>query len=191
MSRFHGASGLMLLLVSTSARAALQLTATPAAPWETQPVTVRVADSFPSSCYSVCDTVGTWVTPTHFHIDWSIRNSGGICLPVIANRFTDVPAGALAPGSYLVTAVEKVTAPGGQCASATQTQSTQTNFVVYPRCDFDRDGNIGAAEMQTFVSVLLGDDADPNHVAAADMNGDAAADGKDIVAVATCVIAYG
>lgn len=191
MSRFHCAASFLLLLVSTPAWAALQLTATPAAPWETQSITVRVADSFPSSCYSVCDTVGTWVTPTHFHIDWSIRNSGGICLPVITNRFTDVPADALAPGSYLVTAAEKVTAAGAVCASATQTQSTQINFVVYPRCDFDRDGTIGSAELQTFVSVLLGDDADPNHVAAADMNGDAAANGKDIAAFVACVIAHG
>jgi len=191
MARFCCAGGVFLLLVSTPVWAALQISVTPAAPWETQAVTVRVADSFPSSCYSVCDAVGVWVTPTHFHIDWSIRNSGGICLPVITNRFTDVSAGALAPGSYLVTAVEKVTAPGSLCATATQTQSTQINFVVYPRCDFDRDGSIGAAELQTFVSVLLGDDADPNHVAAADMNGDAAANGKDIAAFAGCVISHG
>lgn len=189
MSRCHRASGFLVLLISTPAWAALQLSVTPAAPWETQPITVRVADSFPSSCYSVCDTVGTWVTPTHFHIDWSIRNSGGICLPVITNRFTDVPVGALVPGSYLVTAVEKVTAPGALCASATQTQSTQINFVVYPRCDFDRDGEVGMGELQTFVSVLLGDDADPNHVAAADMNGDAAANGKDIAPFVACLIA--
>jgi len=188
MFRCHCAIGFVTLLVSTPSWAALQLTVTPAAPWETQSVTVRVADSFPSSCYSVCDVVGTWVTPTHFHIDWSIRNSGGICLPVITNRFTDVPAGALAPGSYLVTAVEKVTAAGAVCASAAQTQTTQINFVVYPRCDFDRDGNIGMAELQTFVSVLVGDDADPNHVAAADMNGDAVADGKDIAPFAACGI---
>lgn len=191
MSRFRCACGLSVLLFSAPAWAALQLTVTPAAPWETQSVTVRVADSFPSSCYSVCDTVGTWVTPTHFHIDWSIRNSGGICLPVITNRFTDVSAGALAPGSYLVTAAEKITTSGGLCASATQTQSTQTNFVVYPRCDFDRDGNIGEAELQTFVSVLLGDDADPNQVAAADMNGDAAADGKDVGPFVACLITHG
>lgn len=191
MSRFHCAGGFLVLLFSTPAWAALQLTVTPAAPWETQLVTVRVADSFPSSCYSVCDTVGTWVTPTHFHIDWSIRNSGGICLPVITNRFADIPVGSLAPGSYLVTAVEKVTASGALCSTATQTQSTQISFVVYPRCDFDRDGSVGMAELQTFVSVLLGDDADPNHVAAADMNGDAAADGKDIPAFVACVIGQG
>ena len=191
MSRLHCAGGFLVLLFSTPAWAALQLTVTPAAPWDTQSVTVRVADSFPSSCYSVCDTVGTWVTPTHFHIDWSIRNSGGVCLPVITNRVTDVPVGLLAPGSYLVTAVEKVTVAGGLCASATQTQSTQINFVVYPRCDFDRDGDIGTADLQMFVSVLLGDDVDPNHVVAADMNGDAAADGKDIAAFVACVIAHG
>lgn len=191
MFRFHFAGGLLVLLIAMPAWAALQLTVTPAAPWETQPVTVRVADSFPSSCYSVCDTVGTWVTPTHFHIDWSIRNSGGICLPVITNRSTDVPVGALVPGSYLITAVEKVTAAGALCASATQTQSTQISFVVYPRCDFDRDGSVGMAELQTLVSVLLGDDADPNHVTAADMNGDTAANGKDIPAFVACVIGQG
>ena len=191
MARFSFGSGVLVLLVSTPAWAALQLSVTPAAPWETQAVTVRVADSFPSSCYSVCDAAGAWVTPTHFHIDWSIRNSGGFCLPVITNRFTDVSLGALAPGSYLVTALEKVTAAGGECASAAQTQATQTNFVVYPRCDFDRDGNIGEPELQMFVSVLLGDDTDPNHVAAADMNGDTAANGTDIAPFVSCVIAHG
>lgn len=187
MARFRFASGVLVLLVSTPVWAALQLTVTPAAPWETQAVTVRVADSFPSSCYSVCDAAGVWVTPTHFHIDWSIRNSGGFCLPVITNRFTDVSVGALAPGSYLVTAVEKVTAAGGECPSAAQTQSTQIGFVVYPRCDFDRDGDVGMEELQTFVAVLLGEDGDPTHVAAADMNGDGAADGEDIAAFVACL----
>lgn len=191
MSRFHCAGGFLVLLISTPAWAALQLTVTPTAPWETQNVTVRVADSFPSSCYSVCDAVGTWLTPAHFHIDWSIASSGGICLPVITHRFTDVAAGALAPGSYLVTAFEKVTAPGALCASAAQTQSTQGNFVVYPRCDFDRDGVVGMEELQLFVSVLLGDHADPNHAAAADMNEDAAADGEDIALFVACLIAHG
>ena len=191
MSSLHCASGVLVLLLSTPCWAVLQLTVTPAAPWETQPVTVRVANSFPSSCYSVCDAVGTWVTPTHFHIDWSIRNAGGICLPIITNRFTDFNVGALAPDSYLVTAVEKVTAAGALCASAAQTQTTQINFVVYPRCDFDRDGDVGMEELQTFVSVLLGDDTDPNHVTAANMNGDSAANGKDIAPFVACVIANG
>ena len=44
----------------------------------------------------------------------------------------------------------------------------------------DGDGDLDLNDVTDFVNVLLGLDTDPVHLAAADLNGDHAADGLDI-----------
>lgn len=46
--------------------------------------------------------------------------------------------------------------------------------------DIDADGDVDEADRFLFLAVLLGQDVDPQHVARADLNGDARADGDDV-----------
>jgi hypothetical protein len=48
------------------------------------------------------------------------------------------------------------------------------------RADLDGDGDVDPDDVDTFVNVLLGQDTDPHHVAASDINQSGAADGQDI-----------
>lgn len=45
--------------------------------------------------------------------------------------------------------------------------------------DIDGDGDVDLGDRDLFIDVLLGTNANPNHMARADMNGDGAADGRD------------
>jgi hypothetical protein len=51
-----------------------------------------------------------------------------------------------------------------------------------PDCvgDFDKDRDVDLDDLNTFVAVLTGTDTTPGHLETADINGDGAADGKDI-----------
>jgi len=48
--------------------------------------------------------------------------------------------------------------------------------------DLDGDGAVTSADVPIFVDVLLGNDTDPQHVAAADLNVSGTADGDDVQA---------
>lgn len=53
--------------------------------------------------------------------------------------------------------------------------------------DIDGDGDLDSVDIQYFVAVLLGLDADPQHAARSDLNGDGEADGLDLQ---LCVLAH-
>ncbi len=54
-----------------------------------------------------------------------------------------------------------------------------TTFVPGP-ADINGDGDLDLADVELFVGVLIGANADPLHAARSDLNGDGAADGEDI-----------
>ena len=87
----------------------------PPEPLAATPVTVTVANDFPTSCFEVCRVTALWENPTTYLIDWYIRESSSICLPVFTTLESEVTLGALEPADYRVMAWQYVTWPDGPC----------------------------------------------------------------------------
>jgi hypothetical protein len=108
----------------------LRLEVDPPAPLATTPVTVTVANEFPSTCYQVCQVEHFWVTPTEYQINWSIEERSGGCAQVITTLSSEFALGTLEPGDYLVTAAEHVALRPARCRFASFTADTSTAFRV-------------------------------------------------------------
>ncbi len=67
--------------------------------------------------------------------------------------------------------------------------ATMSLAVVPTIADIDGDFDLDFDDMNLFISVLLGDDADPNHVARSDVNDDNFADGLDVSAFVSAMLA--
>jgi len=123
----------LAIIAASPALGELGLEIDPAEPLVTTPVTVTVANEFPTSCFEVCRVEGIWENSTTYLIDWYVREFSGLCLPVFTTLESEVTLGTLEPADYRVMAWERVTWPDGPCGvGAISGEADETFHVSAP-----------------------------------------------------------
>ncbi len=117
----------MAIGVASPASGELRVETDPPDPLATTPVTVTVADVFPTACYDVCLVQGCWMSPETYRVLWYIEERRGACIDVMTPLSSELALGTMEPGDYLVRAEEHV---GAGCAFGTSSGLVEEPFRV-------------------------------------------------------------
>lgn len=148
----------LAVIAASPALGELRLENDPTEPLATTPVTVTVANEFPTACFQVCRVTASWVNATRYNIDWYIQEFSGICAPVITTLESEIALGTLEPADYLVTAYQFVTWPDGPCGVGPISGEAEATFHVSaaaPVPTVSSGGLVAMAALVLTVGVVL------------------------------------